>query len=218
MALAATLSKQLHSALGELSEQAAHGSRLVDDASRLLVRARRLADEEASADKIDWDAVDLACLALQLPMRDSRTLSAGRLGRTSLRERAEHAADDLMSLCDPAPDDALFENAARILHQLPQRTPLSREAMLLADALNLEDFGITGLLNQTIQLARQGDGLKQLREGCEKRDQYGYWDARLKEFNHESARRIAAARLEDSRALCRLLGRELDEQAAPRHD
>ncbi len=46
--------------------------------------------------------------------------------------------------------------------------------------MNLEDFGIIGLMDQMIQLTRQGEGVAQLAEGTEKREQYGYWEARSK--------------------------------------
>jgi hypothetical protein len=80
---------------------------------------------------------------------------------------------------------------------------------VLADAVNLDDFGVCGLIVQTIQLGRQGDGLVQLIDGAEKRELYGYWDARLKDgFHFEQSRRIAQARLENARAAIKLLTAE----------
>ena len=45
----------------------------------------------------------------------------------------------------------MIEQVTRILHELPQKVPKLNEARLLADAVNLDDFGITGLLLQAIQ-------------------------------------------------------------------
>ena len=89
---------------------------------------------------------------------------------------------------------------------------MSVDAKLLADALNLEDFGVIGLTLQTIQLARQGDGILQVADGAEKREQYGYWDARLKDgFHFEAVRQMAKRRVEHAREVARLLLEELKE-------
>jgi hypothetical protein len=89
------------------------------------------------------------------------------------------------------------------------------DAKLLADALNLEDFGVIGLMMQMTHLARQGDGVLQLSDGAEKREQYGYWDARLKDgFHFEPVRQIARRRLEHARRVATMLADELkDDQA-----
>jgi hypothetical protein len=219
MPLSVKLRQQLESVLGVLEEQSASGTRLLDDAARLWSRLRRLAAAVADSNLVAAhqpdDAMELACYALQLPLRSSHTLPGGRLGRINLRERAEQAAELLLSVADQEADEALLDRATRLLNELPQRDTTIDDARLLADALNLEDFGLTGLLNQAIQLARQGEGIAQLREGCEKREQYGYWDARLKEFHFEPARQIARRRLEDHRAACRLLLNELAEDQPP---
>ena len=75
------------------------------------------------------------------------------------------------------------------------------EARLLGDAINLEDFGLIGLTTLMIQLGLQGNGVNQLIESYEKRDAYGYWDARLKEgFHFEVVARDGKKRLEQARA------------------
>ena len=107
-------------------------------------------------------------------------------------------------------DERLLDRTTRILHEMPHRSPMLDEARLLADALNLEDFGITGLVEQTIQLARQGQGMLQLADGMEKREQYRYWEARLKDgFHFEPVRQIARRRLDNARNAAMLLLAEL---------
>jgi hypothetical protein len=65
-----------------------------------------------------------------------------------------------------------------------------------------------------IQLARQGDGLKQFVEGLDKREQYGYWEARLKDgFHFEPIRQIAKRRLARAREVARMLTDELKEDS-----
>jgi hypothetical protein len=156
--------------------------------------------------------MELACFALQLPQRQAKPPTAGRLGRSNLKDRAEQSAELLVSLFDGKIDEDLLDRTARLLHEMPHKTPVPEEARLLADAINLDEFGLVGLVNQMIQLARQGDGVNQLAEGCEKRDQYGYWDARLKEgFHFESIRQLARKRLMHARQTAKMLIDELNE-------
>jgi hypothetical protein len=109
-------------------------------------------------------------------------------------------------------DENLLDRTTRLLQELPQRAPMLDEARLLADAVNLDDFGLTGLVTQVIQLARQGEGVVQVADGCEKREQYGYWDARLRDgFHFEPVRAIARRRLDHARAACNMLREELSE-------
>jgi len=95
---------------------------------------------------------------------------------------------------------------------MPHRSPMLDEARILADAFNLEDFGVTGLVNQIIQLSVQGEGLLQFADGCRKRDAYGYWEARLRDgFHFDSAKQIARQRLDHSRQVFGLLSKELQD-------
>jgi hypothetical protein len=67
-----------------------------------------------------------------------------------------------------------------------------------------------GFITRAIQLGRQGDGVEQLAEGNDKREQYGYWDARLKDgFHFEPVRKLARQRLENARRAAKLLQDEL---------
>src|SRR5688572_25542653 len=99
-------------------------------------------------------------------MRQTKALPAGRLGRTSLRDRTEQSAELLVSLLGDEIDESLLDRATRLLHETPQRSPMLDEARLLADAVNLDDFGASGLVQQMVHLTRQGEGLAQLIEGC----------------------------------------------------
>jgi hypothetical protein len=63
-----------------------------------------------------------------------------------------------------------------------------------------------------ILTGRQGGGVAQVADGSEKREQYGYWDARLKDgFHFEPVRQIARRRLEHARHVADLLSAELGE-------
>jgi hypothetical protein len=213
MPLDAKLRQRLEQALGVVDDHGTAGPRLVDDASRLWRRVDRfLSMGLVPRDGLDLEALELACLSLQLPTRRTRTLPTGRTQRTTLRERAEDAAELLLGIAGGEVDELLLDRATRLLHEMPHRSPMLDEAKLLADAVNLDDFGAVGVALQIIQLARQGEGVLQLAEGCEARELYGYWDARLKDgFHFDAVRQIAVRRLENTRTVCGLLSEELRE-------
>jgi hypothetical protein len=215
MPLDAKLRQRLEEALGVVDDRGTAGPRLCDDAKRLWRRVERFIDMNlVGREGLDLDALELACHALQLPLRRSRTHPTGKHQRGTLRERAEEAAELLLGVAGGEADELLLDRAARLLHEMPHRSPMLDEARLLADAVNLDDFGAVGVALQVIQLARQGEGLLQLAEGCEARELYGYWEARLKDgFHFEAVRQIAVRRLENTRAVCGLLSAELREDA-----
>jgi hypothetical protein len=129
-----------------------------------------------------------------------------------LRDRAEEAAELLVERIKDDVLEDLLDRATRLLHELPQRAPMMDEARLLADAVNLDDFGIVGVITQIVALGCQGDGVAQFAEAMEKAEQYGYWEARLKEgFHFEPVRQMAKKRLEHARKAVAFLSEELTE-------
>src|SRR2546423_13268742 len=173
MPLDAKLKQLLEKSLSRFEDLEVRGPRLIDDARRLVGRIQHFLELQLLPDGIDPLPLELACYALQLPLRTMRSLPAGKLGRTNIRERAEQAAEMLLGLVTGhGVDETLLDRATQLLHELPHRNPMLDEARLLADAVNLDDFGIEGVLLQTIQLARSGAGIAQILDGLEKRDQY----------------------------------------------
>jgi hypothetical protein len=213
MSLDSKIRRILQQSLSTVDEHQTPGARLQEDAERLFNLCRKfLSMNLISAETADIEALETACFALQLPQRQSKPPTAGRLGRSNLKDRAEQSAELMVTLFDGKIEDMLLDRAARLLHEMPHKSPVPEEARLLADAINLDEFGLVGLINQMIQLARQGDGVNQLAEGCEKRDQYGYWDARLKEgFHFEPIRQLARRRVNNARQAARMLLDELNE-------
>ena len=117
-----------------------------------------------------------------------------------------------MSLVGDDVDESLLDRTTRVLHEVPHRAPVIDEARLLADGLNLDDFGVTGLVIQTVQLGLQGEGVADLAIALDKREQYGYWDARLKDgFHFPQIRAIVRKRLETARKVAKMLSDELAE-------
>ena len=206
----AKLRQRLMRALGIVDEHGTPGPRLIEDAGRLWKRVQALLSMGLIPNGSDAEALELTCYALQLPMRSSRNLPAGKLGRTNLRDRSEQSAELLVSALGHDTSEELIDRVTNILLALPHRNPAYEESKLLADALNLDDFGMIGLVNRAMQLGRQGDGVNQVAEGNRSRDQYGYWEARLKDgFHFEPVRKLARQRLANARAAAKLLDDEL---------
>jgi hypothetical protein len=215
MPLEGELKHRLERALSVVDDHGTRGARLLEDGQRLCARIKKLISRGLLPADTDSTAMEVACMALQLPLKATKSSPAGKLGRTNLRERAEQAAEMLVGIALESDHDTLIDQTTQLLIQVHQRTPGSEQARLLADALNLEDFGVAGLIAQAIMLARQGGGIMQVADGCEKREQYGYWDARLKDgFHFEQVRQIARKRLEHARKAASLLIGELKEDGA----
>jgi hypothetical protein len=214
MALDAKLKETLEQTLASIDEHGLEGPRFVDDAVRLWRRvARFIGMGLVSSEGVDTNALELACYAIQLPLRRPRLLPSGRPARATLRERAEEAAELLLSVV-PDADEQLLDRTTRLIQEMPHRSPMLDEARLLADAVNLDDFGVTGLLQHAMQLVRQGEGLLQLAANLDKRDQYGYWEARLKDgFHFDPVREIARRRLDNARHVALLLLTEIREDS-----
>jgi hypothetical protein len=78
--------------------------------------------------------------------------------------------------------------------------------------VNLEDFGVSGLLHQKVLLASHGQGIDELLEAADKRDSYGYFEARIKDgFHFGPLRELARRRLVRMRQAVELLKQELAE-------
>jgi hypothetical protein len=221
MPLEGQFKARLERALGS-DEYGVRSTRLLDDAHRLAARVHRFIRAGVIPADTDTAALDLACLALQLPLKGTRHTPTGRPTRPHLRDRAEQASEMLVGLLsgvggddDGAEAETLLERTTRLLIEVHQRNPDSDAARLLADVLNLDDFGVIGLVDQAITIARQGGGVSQVADGCEKREVYGYWDARLKDgFHFEQIRALAKKRLEHTRRMATLLISELREDGA----
>ena len=150
--------------------------------------------------------------AIQLLLRQRGTWPAGGLGDRTSTIAPEEAAEMLLAMASADADEGLLDRGTRVLYEMPHRAPMLDEARVLADAVNLDDFGLTGLVSLCMQAGHDGEGIAQLAGALEKREQYGYWDARLKDgFHFEAVRQIARNRLESSRQRARMLTAELGE-------
>ena len=214
MPLDEKIRERVERSIAVVDEHGTRGRRLVEDARRLWSHLRHLFTLNLVDSEVRFDSLELATYALQFPMQRARTAQAGKAGRTSLRDRAEQSAELLVThFADyDKPDEVLLDYTTRTLVELPQAKPAVPEARLLADAVNLDDFGLVGMLQYAAQIARNGEGVPQLLESARKRDVYGYWEARLKDgFHFEPVRAIAVKRLATYRHVATVLADELQE-------
>lgn len=217
MALDPLIKQRLERALGVVDDHGSKGTRLLEDAQRLCSRINALLKLGIVPVETDPVPMEMACYALQLPLKSTKTTPAGKLGRPNLRERAQQGAEMLANLLADASIEPLLEATSQLLLEIHQKKPENVSAQLLADALNLEDFGVGGLMFQAIQIARQGGGVLTVADGLEKREQYGYWDARLKDgFHFDQVRQLARKRLDQARKVATLLANELKEDGIKR--
>src|SRR5205814_2909497 len=140
------LEQRLRRALASSDEAGMRGAGLLAEGRRLWDRVQKFIALGLVAESLDTPSLELACYALQLPLRRAKGLTAGRLGQISLRERAEQAAELLISLLSQETNPDLIDRTAALLRAVPQRSPATAEARLLADGVNLDDFGVTGLM------------------------------------------------------------------------
>ena len=206
---------------------------LTEDASRLWNRIQALLKNGLISVKIEEEVVKLACLMLQLPDRNHKSNGNGKPHRSTFKDRVQKAIDYLVTaetrnaataeaalrnrrsnIQSDASDITmeLFHPTAKLLRQLLEKRPATDEAKLLLDAINLDDFGISGLILYAMNQAKNHGGLSKVNEGFSKRDQYGYWEVMLKDgFHFEYVRRIAQHRLEHARQMAALLADEIRE-------
>lgn len=124
---------------------------------------------------------------------------------------AEFAEDHLSD----AVSETKLKKITLIIVESYDRVPRLTEAMVLSDARNLNEIGLTGIFVEFSKFVSCGKGLADLIENWHKKMDYRYWQARIeKDFLFESVRRIAEQRLSDADQLISRLEAELMVQDA----
>src|SRR5580658_453378 len=85
MPLDGKLYKRLERALRVVDDHGTTGSRLIDDAQRLVRRVRRFLGLNLIPQTSQDDALELGCYAVQLPFRQNVVPAVGKFGRTNLK-------------------------------------------------------------------------------------------------------------------------------------
>jgi hypothetical protein len=115
---------------------------------------------------------------------------------------------------------AALRIAGDAIRQCNDREATLIEARLLADADNLDEFGVLNVLRQFRQYQSEGRSVEQLLASWARQHEYRYWDARLNDgFHFETTRELARRRLAAVELFMSALARDhsgLDVQAAVR--
>jgi hypothetical protein len=210
MPLDAQLQRRLEARLTNIVLPDPAGPRLVDDAQRLLVLTHLISDKALSGIDLDDEAIGVIGYAVQLPFCMPGPQTIGKLGVTPLRERCEQSARLLVEQLGESIDESLLDRAVRVLLEVSQKSPVPDEAKVLADAISLEDFGVTGVMLQCARLATIGRGLRMVVDAFEQRERYGYFDARLRDgFHFDASRQMAQLRLVAARQLVTAIKQEM---------
>jgi hypothetical protein len=108
-------------------------------------------------------------------------------------------------------DSRLMERAYRSITEITRPSGQVWEGVLLADADNLDNFGVIGALYQYRSGQASLKSFRQLLDGWHRQQEYHYWDARCRSTLHlEASRKIAQIRLDSMRRFYDQLQNELE--------
>lgn len=148
--------------------------------------------------------VDRFCLTVATYFADTGSVHFARTDRNprgfvladinpvDLREFSTRVVSDkLASLLTPARIDKIN----KIIVESANRETEMPEARILSDARNLDDMGSVGVFNEFRRCVIQGKGVSGALKSWQRKIDYRYWQARIKDsFCYESVRKLAAQR------------------------
>ncbi|MEL7237446.1 MAG: hypothetical protein AAGK78_01185 [Planctomycetota bacterium] len=144
----------------------------------------------------DSAPVTVAAMASFLPLRHANGLASPTLGVVNLGRRGFRAAELLLEELPDLLPVAAMDATLRLLLELDASEPTSQQTCVLADAINLADFGIVGLLHPAMADDPRTMSTD-LAERFRLRERTGYWAARLRDdFHYGVTRDLAKVRLE----------------------
>ena len=113
--------------------------------------------------------------------------------------------EELQGLLNPRQ----MERICSIIIESGKRSTSLVEAMILADARNLDDMGAVGIFNEMRRYLVHGRGVTEAIAGWKRKVEYEYWSARLREsFRFDCVRKIAEKRLTEALNFMTQLDRE----------
>src|SRR3989442_150508 len=101
-----------------VDDQGTRGPRLLDDGIRAWRRIQKFVKMNLIPQGADMAALELACMALQLPLKIGRAASPKKLARLNLRDRAEEASELLVGHIKDHVDEDLLDRTTRLLHEM----------------------------------------------------------------------------------------------------
>ncbi len=197
---------------------------LYDHSVRVMRVADRLARCPEAADwRIDRFALAAAAIfhqaatvRLDEERRTSTVYAAATMSPEDIKAYSAEVAGD--RLADKVPERQL-ELIQEVIRRAHDATVEMNEAKLLSDADSLDDIGTLGVWRDLRRYVLEGRAIDDALRAWQRRDQYGYWDARVRDvFNLDTARKLAEKRLAAARAFMEALARERDGADIPVRD
>jgi HD superfamily phosphodiesterase len=182
------------------------------------LRVMRVADllstcRETRAWRLDRFALSVAALfhqaatvRLEEERRTSTVYAAATMSAEDIKGYSAELAGDRLQGKVPPRQLELVQDIIRHAHDATIALP---EAKVLSDADSLDDIGALGVWRDLRRGVLEGRGVEDAARAWERREQYGYWEARVRDaFHLATARRLAESRLAAARAFMQQLVRE----------
>ena len=194
---------------------------LFDHSLRVMRVAERLSRaEEVASQRIDRFALSVAALfhqaatvRLDEERRTSRLYAAATMSAEDIKQYSAELAGDRLRGRLPGRQLGQVQEIIRRVHDAAADLP---EAKILSDADSLDDIGALGVWRDLRRACLEGRAIDEAVRAWQQREQYGYWEARLRDvFNLETSRKLAEARLAGARAFMDQLAHERDGADIP---
>ena len=206
----------------EIAEQALAIPSLTGTPDRYLIdRAHRVLRHSAGIAQlrdVQCFQVDQECLSIAALFCDAGFARyANQEDKTARLVLADLTDEDLRDFSAQVVQEKLdglvnarqMERVCSIMLESGNRDTTLIEAMILSDARNLDDMGAVGILNDFRRYAVHGRGVVEALASWNRKIEYDYWTARLREsFRFEGVRKMAQQRLEVARQFMRQLETE----------
>jgi len=197
---------------------------LFDHSVRVMRVAERLSGcREVRAWRLDRFALSVAALfhqaatvRLEEERRTSTVYAAATMSAEDVKQYSAELAGDRLAGRLPQRQLEFVQEVIRHAHDAASNIP---ESKILSDADSLDDIGALGIWRDLRRSILEGHAVDEAVRTWQRREQYGYWEARMREaLQLETSRRLAAGRLAAARAFMQQLARERDASDIPAED
>jgi hypothetical protein len=162
--------------------------------------------------------IDLECLNVAALFRDTGFARyANQEDKASRMVLADLTDEDLRDFSAQIVQEKLadllnprqLERVCSIIIESGKRDTVLAESMILSDARNLDDMGAVGIFNEVRRYLVHGRGVSEAVTSWNRKLEYDYWSARLREsFRFAGVRDIARQRLQIAEQFMRQLDAE----------